>query len=82
MEYVMLDSCIIEQDYLFRRSHVALLRDFLTERGAKLVVPRIVLEEVIHGLRRKLYERDPPSSEFLNWSNLPREKRRKIMPPL
>jgi predicted metallo-beta-lactamase superfamily hydrolase len=32
--------------------------------------------------RRKLYEEDPPSTEFLNWCHLPKEQQRVTPPPV
>jgi len=32
--------------------------------------------------RRKLYEDDQPSKEFLKWAKLPREKQSLIPPPI
>lgn len=37
---------------------------------------------LLESIRKKLYEKEPPSEEFINWSKLPRDKRKTTSPPL
>jgi predicted metallo-beta-lactamase superfamily hydrolase len=39
-------------------------------------------DNLLEASRKMLYEREPPSDEFLAWTRLPLEKRRRIPPPL
>lgn len=39
-------------------------------------------DNLLEALRKNLYEREPPSEEFMAWTRLPLEKRRRTMPPL
>lgn len=39
-------------------------------------------DDLLEALRKKLYEREPPSDEFIAWTRIPMEKRRRIHPPL
>jgi predicted metallo-beta-lactamase superfamily hydrolase len=39
-------------------------------------------DRLLESRRRQIYEDEPPSVEFLNWTRLSREKRRTIRPPL
>jgi hypothetical protein len=55
-EFVVLDSTVFIADYWLRSSSFVLLREFLKKSSAKLVVPRIVLEEVINHHREDLEE--------------------------
>lgn len=41
-----------------------------------------VKEELLEAMRRRLYEEEPPSEEFVKWARLRREERRRIPPPL
>ena len=39
-------------------------------------------DNLLEASRKMLYEREPPSDEFLAWTRIPMEKRRRIPPPL
>ena len=39
-------------------------------------------DSLLEASRRMLYEREPPSDEFLAWTRIPMERRRRIPPPL
>ncbi|MGQ9515182.1 MAG: MBL fold metallo-hydrolase [Thermoproteota archaeon] len=39
-------------------------------------------DNLLEAYRKKLYDEEPPSDEFMAWTRLPIEKRRKIKPPL
>lgn len=55
-EFIILDSNVFIADYWLRSSSFVLLREYLNKTGARLVVPRIVLEEVINHHREALDE--------------------------
>src|SRR5262245_58518010 len=47
-KYVVLDSNPLIADYWLRSPSFALLRDFMKKTSAKLVIPKIVFEEVVN----------------------------------
>jgi predicted metallo-beta-lactamase superfamily hydrolase len=54
-------------------------------RGHRVVTAAEFLgqdDRLLESTRRQLYEDDPPSTEFLCWTKLSREKRRTVRPPL
>jgi len=39
-------------------------------------------DDLLEASRKMLYEREPPSEEFMAWARMPTAKRRRITPPL
>ena len=39
-------------------------------------------ERLLEAYRAELYEREPPSREFIKWTKLPADKRRRVRPPV
>jgi len=61
------------------------IREVAAKAGNKVITAAELLGEnpaPLEGERKKLYESEVPSKEFLKWAKLPKEKQKNVPPPL
>jgi predicted metallo-beta-lactamase superfamily hydrolase len=84
----MIPTLIIDHHLLRSQDWMGFLQPIIdvaatrTHQAITAAEYRGLQNQPLEAKRRQLYDEDPPSTEFMNWSYLPQEQQKKIPPPV